>query len=77
MMREITDGVGLAEQRTFAIDSCEAPGFVASEHVVTRVRVEEGMRHDLVHIWNRGGKCGVLTIDKGDGEEIARRLLAE
>lgn len=50
------------------------PSFVASSHVITSVRVEEGPGHDHIHIWNRGGKAGTLTVTKGDGELIARRL---
>lgn len=43
--------------------------------LVTSVRIEHGPGHDEVHIWNRGGKAGTLTVKKGDGIEIARRLI--
>ena len=42
--------------------------------IVSSVRVEEGPGHDQVHIWNRGGKAGMLTVDLGDGVRFARRL---
>jgi len=45
--------------------------------VVTSVRVESGPGHDLVHVWNRGGKAGTLTVRKGDGEVVAARLRAD
>lgn len=43
--------------------------------IITTVRVEEGPGHDNVHVWNRGGKAGVLVVDKGDGHRIAERLM--
>lgn len=45
-----------------------------SRAVITSVRVEFGPTHDRVHVWNRGGKAGVLTVAKGDGAKIAEML---
>ena len=42
--------------------------------LISSVRVELGPRHDRVHVWNRGGKAGVLVVDSGDGNEVADRL---
>ena len=49
----------------------------APRPVISSVRVERGPGHDLVHVWNRGGKAGTLTVDKGDGDAVARSLLPE
>lgn len=46
----------------------------AFEHLISTVKVEYGPGHDRIHIWNRGGKAGVLTVTKGDGDIIADRL---
>jgi len=43
--------------------------------LITFVRVETIGGHDLVHVWNRGGKAGVLTVQAGDGAEVASRLM--
>lgn len=43
--------------------------------VVSTVRLDEGPGHDYLHIWNRSGKAGVLTVQKGDGEMIVALLL--
>jgi hypothetical protein len=43
--------------------------------LVTSVRVEITGGHDVVHVWTRGGKAGVLTVDLGDGDPIAKRLM--
>ncbi len=43
--------------------------------LISSVRVEHGPGHDRVHVWNRGGKAGVLVVTKGDGDDIAARLL--
>ncbi len=42
--------------------------------LISSVKVEHGSRHDRVHVWNRGGKAGVLVVDSGDGDTIADRL---
>lgn len=42
--------------------------------LISSVRVETGQRHDRVTVWNRGGSAGVLTVDAGDGNAVARRL---
>ena len=46
----------------------------AANAMVTTVRLEEGPGHDRVHIWNRGGKAGVLTVNVGDGIRCVWRL---
>lgn len=59
------------------------PGYVgpagppASRPVVSSVRIERGPGHDVVHVFNRGGKAGTLTVTKGDGDAILDLLLAE
>lgn len=42
--------------------------------IITSVKLECGETHDRVHVWNRGGKAGVLTVQKGDGPEVLRML---
>ena len=42
--------------------------------LISSVRVEPGPAHDRVHVWNRGGKAGVLVVEKGDGNAVADRL---
>ena len=53
----------------------DSPFTVRSGLPITTVRVEKGPGHDYVHVWNRGGKAGTLTVTSGDGDLIARRLL--
>jgi len=43
--------------------------------LISSVRVEEGPGHDMIHVWNRGGKSGLLVVGRGDGEAIAALLL--
>ena len=43
--------------------------------LVTSVRVEIVGGHDVVHVWTRGGKSGTLTVNLGDGDLIAKRLM--
>lgn len=60
---------------TFRAAGYTGPAGPARERpVITVVRVEEGPAHDVVHVWNRGGKAGTLTVDHGDGAVIAQRL---
>ena len=47
---------------------------LGGDRIVSSIRLDEGPGHDHIHIWNRGGKCGVLTVTKGDGFEIVVRL---
>lgn len=42
--------------------------------LVSSVRVERVGVHDIVHVWSRGGKAGMLTVAPGDGYAIAARL---
>lgn len=53
------------------------PITVRGELVITSVRVIESHSHDEVHVWNRGGKSGVLAVTKGDGHSVAKLLLPE
>lgn len=55
----------------------DLPQTVRGELLITTVRVEPGPGHDLVHVWNRGGKAGVLTVTKGDGIAVAALLLRD
>ena len=43
--------------------------------LISSTRVEEGARHDRVHVWNRGSKAGVLVVESGDGCAVSARLL--
>lgn len=42
--------------------------------LITSTRVEEG-HHDRVTVWNRGANAGTLTVQAGDGAEVAARLM--
>jgi hypothetical protein len=46
-----------------------------SEMVISSVTVKCVGDHDRVQVWNRGGMAGELTVSKGDGEALKRRLL--
>jgi hypothetical protein len=46
-----------------------------SEMVISSVTVKCVGDHDRVQVWNRGGMAGELTVCKGDGEPLKRRLL--
>ena len=61
----------------YAHPARDLPRTVRSHLLITTVRVEEGPGHDYVHVWNRGGKAGTLTVAKGDGQAIARALLPD
>ena len=61
--------------RTFLHIEHGDEGFVPRHHLITSVRLEEGPGHDFVHVWNRGGKAGTLTVDKGDGMKFVDLLL--
>lgn len=63
--------------REFAHPLRDEPTTVRSQLLVTTIWVEETPGHDIVHVWNRGGKSGTLTVTKGDGNEFARRLLED
>lgn len=61
--------------RMFIADGYIMPvGQPADRPMVSSIRLEEGPGHDYVHVWNRGGKSGVLTVEKGDGMTFVRRL---
>lgn len=45
-----------------------------SQILITSTRVEEG-HHDRVTVWNRGANAGTLTVQAGDGAEVAARLM--
>lgn len=53
----------------------DLPHTVRGDLLITSVRVERAFGHDHVHVWNRGGKAGMLVVSEGDGERIARLLL--
>jgi hypothetical protein len=42
--------------------------------LISSTRVEEG-HHDRVTVWNRGANAGTLTVQEGDGAEVAARLM--
>lgn len=48
---------------------------IPSGLIVSSVRVKTGPSHDAVTVWNRGAAAGVLAVDIGEGDEIARRLI--
>jgi hypothetical protein len=56
-------------------DDLLPPPPAPSEQVVSSVTVEVVGGHDVVRVWNRGGLAGTLTVCKGDGEAMKRRLL--
>jgi hypothetical protein len=45
--------------------------------VISAVRVEAGLSHDCVTVWNRRGLAGSMMVNRGDGDVIARRLLPD
>lgn len=51
----------------------EASGDFDAE-LVSLLRVDEGVVHDRVHVWNRGGKAGELVVRMGDGHPLALAL---
>jgi hypothetical protein len=51
------------------------PEFVASRTLITSVTIQTMGNHEKLDIFNRGGFAGTLTVNKGDGEEIAGRLI--
>jgi hypothetical protein len=53
----------------------DRPATIRGKILITTVRIDEGPGHDYVHVWNRGGKAGTLTVNKGDGWAVASRLL--
>lgn len=70
----IEGGIGGVE---YHVRGWSEPEFVNSDAIITTVRVIPGAgHHDEVHVWNRGGKAGILIVEKGDGDTIARKLLA-
>jgi hypothetical protein len=42
--------------------------------LVTSARLLEGIAHDRVRIWNRGGLAGELVLRSGDGRLLLTRL---
>lgn len=61
--------------REFIATNYEGPvGPTRERPMISSVRLDEGPGHDVVHVWNRGGKAGELTVDKGDGLRLVERL---
>lgn len=46
-----------------------------SRALISSVRVFRSPAHWEFHIWNRGGKAGVLTVDEKDGQALLDRLI--
>lgn len=46
-----------------------------SHLIISSIRVYQGPGHDVLHIWNRGGKAGTLTVTLGDGMILAMKLI--
>jgi len=59
--------------RRVPVETVEMPNML----IVSSIRVEVGAAHDRVTVWNRGGCAGVLVVNKGDGETIARALMPD
>lgn len=38
----------------------------------TSIRLEEGVGHDRLTVWEQGANCGTLTFSRGMGKRIAR-----
>ena len=45
--------------------------------VITTVKVERGPAHDRASVWNRSGLSGVLIVNHGDGDWLAKRLIPQ
>jgi hypothetical protein len=45
--------------------------------LISSVTVHYGPRHDRVRVWNRGALAGELTVECGDGHNVAATLLPE
>jgi hypothetical protein len=43
--------------------------------LISSVRVDPNPRHWWLHIWNRGGKAGILCVNAADGEALLARLI--
>lgn len=44
-------------------------------NIISSVTIKTIGEHDFVRVWNRGALAGELTVIKGHGEVLARRLL--
>ena len=53
----------LSHRSTFNDEPGEFDG--PKNGIVSSVRLEEGVGHDIVHVWNQGAKAGELTVKKG------------
>lgn len=43
--------------------------------LISSVRIEpRGSQHAEIHVWNRGGKAGVLVVNAEDAQAVADRL---
>ncbi len=49
---------------------------IPSTMLVSSTACVVGPAHDVVHVWNRGGKAGELTVMQGDGAELAALIAA-
>jgi len=45
--------------------------------LISSIRIQVEGSHAHLHIWNRGGKAGVLTVLREDAEAIAQRLISK
>jgi hypothetical protein len=55
-------------------DACIAEG-TSDDLLVSSALCTEGPSHDTVKVWNRRGLAGTLTVCKGDGAALVKRLL--
>lgn len=67
-----------SQTTVYEIAELNDPGTVRGQMTITSVLVRANHHgHDLVTVWNRGGCAGQLTVNIGDGETIARRLIPQ
>lgn len=43
--------------------------------VISSILIEESPAHWRIHVWNRGGKAGVLCVNAEDGNAVVGRLM--
>lgn len=68
--------IGQDQTIIYRHDRFHTSDFEAREHVITAVIVSPTTpREELMSVWSRGRCAGSLRVERGDGEEIARRLL--
>jgi hypothetical protein len=65
----------MPRRTVYKAKNLDAPDTVRSHVVVTTCVLEENAGHDLLAVFNRGGRSGQLVVQKGDGALLADRLM--